>query len=140
MPKRPGDGDVSSMPGLSETRAPNERRVLLQAIGMTVIDFRCRAGVEPEGPEELNPTHSIVFVRRGVFRRTHERQALVADVNQVLFFNKAEPYRFSHPFAGGDDCTILAPQTRVARELVARHSPRDADRSPPRRRSGSATA
>ena len=94
-----------------------------------MVDFRCRAHVEPEGPEEPNPTHSIVFVRRGVFRTTARGAALVADANHVLFFNQAQPYRFSHPLPGGDDCTILAVETPVARQLVARVSPWDAERA-----------
>lgn len=93
---------------------------------MSVVDFRCRAHVEPDGPEEPNPTHSIVLVRRGVFRRTWRGEACLADANHVIFFNAAEPSRFSHPLPGGDDCTILAVETQQALELVARHSPRDA--------------
>jgi AraC-like DNA-binding protein len=93
-----------------------------------VIDFRCRAHVEPDGPEEPNPTHSIVLVRRGVFRRIDRGEALVADANHVLFFNGDQPYRFAHPLPGGDDCTILAVETPRALELVARCSPWDAER------------
>ena len=107
---------------------PHERHVLFEALGISVVDFRCRAHVEPEGPDEPNPTHSIVFVRRGVFRRVRQRETVVADPNHVLFFNAAQPYRFSHPLPGGDDCTILAVETRRALELVARHAPRDAQR------------
>ena len=92
------------------------------------MDFRCSAGVEREGPEEPNPTHSIVFVRRGVFGRTHRRENFVADPNHILFFNKSEPYRYSHPIPGGDHCTILTIDTTVALDLVAIHSPRDAER------------
>ena len=92
------------------------------------MDFRCSVGVEREGPEEPNPTHSIVFVRRGVFGRTHRRESFVADPNHILFFNKFEPYRYSHPIPGGDDCTILTIDTTVAADLVAIHSARDAER------------
>lgn len=103
------------------------RHVLFESPGISVVDFRCRARVEPEGPEEPNPTHSIVLVRRGVFQRTRRRDTFVADPNQVLFFNAAEPYRYAHPVPGGDDCTILAVETGRALELVALHAPRDAE-------------
>ena len=106
----------------------HQRTVLFESLGIAAVDFRCRAHVEPEGAEEPNPTHSIVFVRRGVFRRTSRGQALVADPNQVLFFNAAEPYRYSHPVAGGDDCTILTIEPARALELVARFEPRDTER------------
>ena len=101
------------------------RRLLFESLGISVIDFRCHACVEQLGTEEPNPTHSIVLVRRGVFGRSHEGRTLVADPNNVLFFNAAEGYRYSHPVAGGDDCTILAVESARALELVARHAPRD---------------
>jgi AraC family transcriptional regulator len=104
---------------------PAERQVLFESLGVTVVDFRCRAHVEPDGPEEPNPTHSIVLVRRGVFRRKRRDETLVADANHVLLFNAGEPSRFAHPLPGGDDCTILTIETQRALELVARHSPRD---------------
>jgi AraC-like DNA-binding protein len=104
-----------------------ERHVLFESLGVSVVDFRCHAHVEPEGPEEPNPTHSIVLVRRGLFRRSRRGEALLADANHVLLFNAGEPSRFSHPLPGGDDCTILTVETQRALELVARHSPRDAE-------------
>lgn len=104
------------------------RRTLVESTSISAVDFRCYAGIEPEGVEEPNPTHSIVFVRRGVFRRTHRGETLVADPNHILFFNAREPYLYSHPLAGGDDCTILAVETNAALDLVAQHAPRDAER------------
>jgi len=105
----------------------HSRRRLLGSLGVSVEEFRCRAHVEPMGPEEPNPTHGIVFVRKGVFRRMQRRETLVADPNHVLFYNEGEPYRYSHPLPGGDDCTILALDGGRARELVAAHAPRDAE-------------
>jgi AraC family transcriptional regulator len=104
------------------------RRTLLDSLGIGVVDFRCRAHVEPLGPEERNPAHSIVFVRRGVFRRTRGRESLVADPNHVLFFNAGEAYRYAHPLPGGDECTILEIDGARALELVQHHAPRDAER------------
>jgi AraC-like DNA-binding protein len=117
-----------SRPREPEPPVLQHREVLCEGLGIVAVDFRCRAHVEPLGPEEPNPTHSIVFVRRGVFRRVRRREALVADPNHVLFFNATEPYRYSHPFAGGDDCTILSVEPARALDLVARFEPRDAER------------
>jgi AraC-like DNA-binding protein len=103
------------------------RNVLFQSEAFSFIDFRCRAHVESEGPEEPNATHSIVFVRRGVFQRTQHREVLTADPNHVLFFNALQPYRYAHPLPGGDECTILAVATDAAVNLVARQSPWDAE-------------
>lgn len=107
--------------------ASHTKQLLYEAMGISFVDFRCRAHVEPEGPEEPNPTHSIVFVRRGVFQRTQHREMLTADPNHILFFNAEHPCRYSHPLPGGDDCTILAVATETALNLVARQSPWDAE-------------
>ena len=107
--------------------APCTRKVLFQSLGIAVVDFRCRAHVAAEGGEEPNPTHSIVLVRRGVFRRTQQRETVVADANHVLLFNAGAPYRYAHPLPGGDACTILTVETRRALELVGRHAPADAE-------------
>lgn len=112
----------------SDVTAPATRRTLLSGLGVTVSEFRCRARVEPLGPEEPNPTHGIVLVRKGVFRRQAKGETVVADANQVLFFNAGEPYRYAHPIPGGDECTVLALDAHRARELVERHAPRDAER------------
>jgi hypothetical protein len=102
----------------TEPSKPQTWETLLDSPGVSVLDFRCRAHVEPLGPEEPNPTHSIVFVRRGVFLRNSQGEALVADANHVLFFNAGETYRYSHPLPGGDACTILAVDGQRALELV----------------------
>jgi AraC family transcriptional regulator len=107
---------------------PATRDVLLESLGVSLQDFRCRAHVEPLGPEETHPTHGIVLVRKGVFGRAQNGQTLVADANHVLFFNAGEPYRYSHPLSGGDDCTVIAVDTHRAQELVAHHAPRHAGR------------
>ena len=120
------DGRTMNRRPTDEPSALNTRRVLLESLGIAVVDFQCHAHGAAEGPEEPNPTHSIVLVRRGVFRRTHHRESLLADPNHVLFFNAAAPYRYGHPIPGGDACTILAVETRRALELVGRHAPADA--------------
>jgi hypothetical protein len=55
----------------------------VESLRVLAVDFRCFAGIEPEGREEPNPTHSIVFIKRGLFRRTHRGEALLADPNYV---------------------------------------------------------
>lgn len=114
---------------VQEPMGSHTRRVLFESPAISVVDFRCTAHGEREGPEELTLTHSIVLVRRGVFCRTERGHRLVADPNHILFFNQAHAYRYSHPVPGGDDCTILAISTPLALELVARYAPRDAERA-----------
>src|SRR5438445_10874548 len=110
-----------------QSDAPHARKVLFESLGISVVDFRCQAHVAAEGGEEPNPTHSIVLVRRGVFRRTHRREIVLADPNHVLLFNAAEPYRYAHPLPDGDACTILTVETHRALELVGHHAPADAE-------------
>jgi AraC family transcriptional regulator len=104
------------------------RRTVLESLGVSVVDFRCRAHVEPLGREEPNPTHGIVLVRRGVFRRKRQAETVIGDANHVLFFNAGEPYRYAHPLPGGDECTVLVVDGLRALELVRRHAPADAER------------
>jgi AraC-like DNA-binding protein len=119
---------------MADNSSSTTRRLLFESLGISVVDFRCHAHIEPLGFEEPNPTHSIVFIRRGAFGRSHEDETLIADPNHVLFFNAAQPYRYSHPIPGGDDCTILAVETTHALDLVARHAHNDARPETPFRR------
>src|ERR1051325_7125342 len=117
------DGDAQRF----EQHLPHVRKVLFESLGISVVDFRCRAHVAAEGAAEPNPTHSIVLVRRGVFRRTQQRETVLADANHVLLFNAAEPYRYAHPLPGGAACTILSVEPHRALELDGRHAPGDAE-------------
>jgi AraC family transcriptional regulator len=52
--------------------------------------------------------HTLVFPRSGVFiKKVSEKDQLVADSTRVLFFNRYETCRFSHPAEGGDKCTSI---------------------------------
>jgi len=42
----------------------------------------------------------------------------VAEANQLLFFNRDEGYRISHPVAGGDSCLSLLVEETLLRELT----------------------
>lgn len=104
--------------------APTPDRVVLYAgSGFSLIDCVCRAPAAPVEVEEANATHSVAFVRRGLFRRAWRGEDVVADATRVLFFNAGEVYRYSHPVGGGDDCTVLAVDTALALEVVGRHAP-----------------
>jgi len=111
----------------TRTEGGHARRSLFRGLGVGIDDFCCRAHVSLEGEDEPNPTHSIVFVRRGVFVRHDRDESLVADASQILFFNRNQPYRYAHPVAGGDDCTILMLEDDCVRAALARFAPRHAD-------------
>jgi len=106
------------VPACRPERPEHSRRTLFQGLGLRVDDFRCRACVAPRGAEEPNATHSIVLVRRGLFLRESRDGTVVGDANRVLFFNRGEGYRYAHPLAGGDDCTIVALEDEGVWRLV----------------------
>lgn len=121
-----------------EGRSEHSTHLLWSGLGVTALDFRCRAHAEPAGPEEPSPSHSVVLVRRGVFVRESRGETMVADANCVLFFNAEEPNRYAHPLAGGDDCTVFSITESVVRQLVRCLAPAEAERPTARFRLGHA--
>ena len=69
---------------------------------LAVWDVLCSGTCRHESPEECTAQTQLVFPYRGVYVRHVGRAATVAEPNQVVFFNEDEPYRVSHPIAGGD--------------------------------------
>jgi AraC family transcriptional regulator len=102
--------------------------VLHNGPDLFVGDFRCRVAATGRGPEEVSRSHDIVFVRAGLFTREIRGHRTVADPNQVLFFNRDEPYRVVHPIAGGDDCLVLSLAADDLLDIVARRDPGVRDR------------
>jgi len=90
---------------------------------------RCRPHDQTCGPIEYTSRYTLAFPLRGVFvmhRGRHDHA--VADACHALFFDPAQPYRVSHPVAGGDDCLSLEPSAALLQELrlPARPAPLDA--------------
>jgi len=83
-------------------------QILFRTPLVTISDFRCRRGRCDHGRDEQSGSDDIVFPRRGVFIKHAGGRAVVADTNQVVFFNRHEPYRIEHPVDGGDDCTVFS--------------------------------
>ncbi len=74
----------------------------------TITDVRCRARDGVRGAEELSPCDEVVFPRTGAFVKHLGPASFLADPGHVVFFNGGEPYRVSHPVAGGDASTVFA--------------------------------
>ncbi|MCI0541458.1 MAG: AraC family transcriptional regulator [Verrucomicrobiales bacterium] len=96
---------------------------LYQGRCVSISDVRCRPQCRQCGGEEHCEAHQIVFVRAGVFVKKRGRRELVDDPNQVLFFNRHEPYRVSHPVGDGDDCTAFAFRSEVLRDAIEAFAP-----------------
>ena len=90
---------------------------------VSVVDVCCRArrGADDPRREERSGHHEVVFTRGGAFVKHVAGREVLADANQVVFFNGDEPYRVTHPIDGGDDCTVFRFAPHVLRDAIAEH-------------------
>ena len=94
-----------------------------------ITDVVCRAASDSRcGAEEHASSHHLLFTRSGVFVKHAGGRQLVAEAAHVLFFNRDEPYRVSHPVPGGDDCTVVAFGADTVADVLAAWDPSVADR------------
>jgi AraC-like DNA-binding protein len=93
-------------------------RVLLSTNIVSVRDIVCGGGCRHRSAEECSTATHLVFPYRGVYVRHVNREEVVAEANQVVFFNQSESYRISHPVAGGDACLSLAIGESLLHELA----------------------
>jgi AraC family transcriptional regulator len=91
---------------------------LLKTAVVAVGDVYCQGRHAPLSHEERAAATYLVFPYRGVFVRHLGRDQAVAEPNQVLFFNRGEPYRVSHPVPGGDASLNLAIKDALLQELA----------------------
>lgn len=91
---------------------------LLATQSITINDVTCCGQCRQKGAEECSHATHLVFPYRGVFLRHLGRSDAVAEANQVLFFNRTEAYRISHPIAGGDACLSLTVDAALLGELA----------------------
>jgi AraC-like DNA-binding protein len=76
-------------------------------------------------PGETAAAAHLVFPYRGVFVRHVGSEDVVADANQVLFFNAEESYSVSRPLAGGDASLVLIIEKALLREMAPHDSAQD---------------
>jgi AraC-like DNA-binding protein len=93
-------------------------QTLLDTGTVRVRDVVCSGECRHKSEEECTPATHLVFPYRGVFVRHVGRNDAVAEANQLLFFNEAEPYRISHPVEGGDSCLDLVIEEAQLQELT----------------------
>lgn len=109
------------MSGIEQRPEPRTRRLHASAC-VTITDHVCDGRDHGGRAEEAACEHAIAFVRRGAFWKHVRGETVLADANQVTFFQRDEGYRVSHP-AGGDACTTFGLRPDVLRELLAVHDP-----------------
>lgn len=93
-------------------------RKILDTEMVSVHDVLCTGECRHRSDVECSHVTSLVFPYRGVFLRHVGSDDVVAEANQVLFFNRDEDYRISHPVEGGDACLSLAVHEAALEELV----------------------
>lgn len=99
--------------------------LLLRTDTLAIRDVVCSGECRHRSAEECSSHTHLVFPYRGVYVRHLGRDLAVAEANQVLFFNRDEAYRVSHPVAGGDACLVLALDEPWLRELVPKSQVRE---------------
>ena len=102
-------------------------QLLLRTESVTLRDVLCRGECRHESAEEYSRTTHLVFPYRGVYVRHLGSDDAVAEANQVLFFNRAEGYRVSHPVEGGDASLSLTIGEDLLHELAPREQVRKGD-------------
>ena len=93
---------------------------LLDTPTARIRDVCCRGSCRHRSAEECTDSTHLVFPYRGVYVRHVGNDDAVAEANQVLFFNAGEPYRVSHPVAGGDSNLTLDVGDELLEELAPR--------------------
>jgi len=96
------------------------RQSVHRSSSMQVHFVQCRPHDGACGPEEHARADLLVFPLRGVFVKHHAaRSRVVADACHALLFAADQPYRVSHPVAGGDECLVLEPSPETLGEIRA---------------------
>jgi len=89
----------------------------------------CRPDHACSGPEEYATAPTLVLPLRGIFVKHHGTQTrVIADVCHGIFFNANEPYRVSHPVAGGDQCLSIEPARDALLEVMSTYDASASDR------------
>ncbi|NTH14719.1 helix-turn-helix transcriptional regulator [Agrobacterium rhizogenes] len=101
--------------------------LLLKTKTVTIRDVLCDGACRHKSVEECAHSTSLVYPYRGVFMRHVGRKDVVAEANQVLFFNREQEYRISHPIEGGDACIDVSIDEALLDELAPKDQAQTAD-------------
>jgi AraC-like DNA-binding protein len=104
-----------------------EVRLLLQTPTLAVRDVACPGAHRHLSDEERSSVTELVFPYRGTYVVHVGDEESVADASQVLFFNKGERYRVSHPNPGGDASLVVSVDESVLREIAPAALVRDGE-------------
>src|SRR3569833_1614286 len=100
-------------------------KLLVETPTLSLRDVICGGQCRHKSAEECAGSTYFVFPYRGAYVRHLGSEDAVAEPNQVLFFNKDESYRVSHPVSGGDACLSLSIREPWLNELVPKEHVRE---------------
>ncbi|HEY1969811.1 MAG TPA: AraC family transcriptional regulator [Pseudonocardia sp.] len=98
-----------------------DARALLTTDDATVWDVVCPGRHAHPSEEECTSSTYFVFPYRGVYIHHVGRGTTIAEANQVVVLNEDEPYRVSHPVAGGDAGLSISVAPGTLAELAPAH-------------------
>jgi AraC-like DNA-binding protein len=99
------------VPGLTVLPLLETETATIRDIG---YDGACKGPLDQDWPDATQ----LVFPYRGLFVCHVTGVDVVAEANQVLFFNKGKKYSFSHPVDGGAASLSLSIKDDFLRELI----------------------
>ena len=101
--------------------------LLLQTPTVAVRDVVCSGTHRHLSEPERSTVTELVFPYRGTYVLHVGEEEAVADASQVLFFNRGETYRVSHPNPGGDASLAIAVDEALLAEIAPKHLLHDGD-------------
>ncbi|HZS43924.1 MAG TPA: AraC family transcriptional regulator [Blastocatellia bacterium] len=99
-------------------------KIVYQSAVVSVGDIRCAGNRSEWSGEKWSSSCKIVFPRSGLFINKIRGKEVVVDPNHIIFFNRNEEYRTSHPVPGGDECTGFVLNPQVLSEIRSQYDPK----------------
>ena len=107
--------------------ADTAQRMLFAGSVVAIGEFRCRADNWRWTGENLSDAYLVAFPRVPVLITQAGREPVVADANQVMYYNRGQSFRRARISAAGDECEVFVIDPALAAEAVGDHDPRAAD-------------
>jgi len=99
------------------------KRVLAAADGLLVEDVICTSGRSSWSPPEPTESYSVVFVRRGCFRRRVDGLESFLDPVSIYFDEPGREQQVAHPSDGGDECTQIVLSSAMVESVWGDYRP-----------------
>jgi AraC-like DNA-binding protein len=92
-------------------------RVLLSRPGLTVVDYRCEAGIGDEPFPEVHDRFSVAYVRKGSFGYRARGEAYELVAGGLLVGYPGDEYVCTHEHAEADECLSFHMDDELAEQI-----------------------